>query len=53
MENFEDFCAFWTRKTSLQKKNTNSLKVVQKMTLEACDKTLTRAPEQKKWARIY
>ena len=47
---FWRFCVFWTKKTSLQKKNTNSLKKVQKMTLEAFDKTLTRAPEQTKWA---
>ena len=39
----KSFVCFGTKKTSLDKKDTKSVQVV----LEACDKTLSRATEQK------
>ena len=42
----KSFVCFGTKKTSLDKKDTKSVQVV----LEACDKTLSRATEQKNWA---
>ena len=48
-EKFEEFCVFGTEKTSLEKKDTKSIQVV----LEACDKTLSRATEQKNWAGSF